>query len=75
MHGSFRRRARLLLGILALAMAIAAQTGDRTVYRGKTGTKYHVASCSTLKGKGIPIRLSEAKKQGREPCKVCKPGR
>lgn len=44
-----------------------------TVYRGKTGTKYHRESCPSLKGKGIPISLDEALDQGREPCKICKP--
>lgn len=42
-----------------------------TVYIGKTGTKYHKQSCSTLKGKGIPISIEEAREQGRQPCKVC----
>ena len=44
-----------------------------TVYIGKTGTKYHRQGCRTLKGNGSPISLSEAKAQGREACKVCKP--
>ena len=44
-----------------------------TVYIGKTGTKYHRQGCRTLKGNGSPISLSEAKAQGREACKICKP--
>lgn len=44
-----------------------------TVYRGKTGTKYHRKSCHTLKGNGIAITMQEALEQGREACKVCKP--
>lgn len=47
----------------------ASSTG--TVYIGKTGTKYHKKSCSTLKGKGTAISLSEAKAQGRTACKRC----
>ncbi len=43
------------------------------VYRGKTGDKYHRASCRTLKGGGIPITLEEAKSQGRQACKICNP--
>lgn len=46
---------------------------SRTVYIGKTGTKYHRKTCGTLKGKGRAITLSEALAQGREPCKRCKP--
>ena len=42
-----------------------------TVWVGETGNKYHRQSCPTLKGKGHAISLSEAKAQGREPCKVC----
>ena len=44
---------------------------EKTVYIGKTGTKYHNAGCRTLKGNDIPITLSEALADGREPCKVC----
>ena len=40
----------------------------------KTGTKYHLQSCRTLRGRGIPIKLSESKRDGREACKICKPG-
>lgn len=47
------------------------QSNSNTVWVGETGDKYHYQSCPTLKGKGHPISLSEAKAQGREPCKVC----
>lgn len=43
----------------------------RTVYIGKTGTKYHKQGCSTLKGEGSPISLEDAKAQGRTACKRC----
>lgn len=43
----------------------------RTVYVGKTGSKYHYRGCRTLKGGGIPISLDEALAQGRTACKVC----
>lgn len=53
--------------------AVSSETdkSEKTVYIGKTGTKYHKQSCRTLKGNGRPISLEEAKKQGRQPCKVC----
>lgn len=44
---------------------------SETVYIGKTGTKYHRKGCFTLKGKGRPISLTEAKQQGRAACKKC----
>ena len=44
-----------------------------TVYITKTGAKYHRAGCSSLSQSKIPISLEEAKAQGFEPCKRCKP--
>jgi len=43
------------------------------VYITKSGTKYHLENCTTLKGNKIPIKLTEAKAKGYLPCKVCKP--
>lgn len=37
----------------------------------RTGNKNHRQDCWTLKGKGHPISLDEAKRQGRTACKVC----
>ncbi len=50
-----------------------AETGENsiTVYVGKTGTKYHSKSCGTLKGKGIPMSLDDAKASGYTPCQKC----
>ena len=53
--------------------SVNESSSSETVYIGNTGNKYHRASCSTLKGGGHAISLSEALKQGREPCKRCKP--
>ena len=58
--------------LLMIVMFQMTTTAD-TVYIGKTGTKYHRQGCRTLKGNGSPISLSEAKAQGREACKICKP--
>lgn len=49
----------------------SSNNNSDTVWIGETGNKYHRQSCPTLKGKGHAISLSEAKAQGREPCKVC----
>lgn len=41
------------------------------VWVGNTGTKYHIQSCGTLKGKGHQITLQQAISEGRQACKVC----
>ncbi len=41
------------------------------VWVGEAGTKYHIQSCRTLKGKGHQITLKQALAEGREPCKIC----
>lgn len=43
---------------------------DPTVYVKENGKKYHKRNCKLVKGKK-GIKLSEAKKNGYEPCKVC----
>ncbi len=43
------------------------------VYITKTGSKYHRAECPHLRHGAIPIRLSEAKARGLEPCSHCRP--
>lgn len=48
------------------------QTG--TVYVTKTGKKYHLGSCSSLRRSKIPISLAEAK-QRYSPCSRCNPPR
>jgi hypothetical protein len=43
------------------------------VYRTTSGKKYHLATCSYVKGKAIPTSLKEARELGLTPCKVCHP--
>jgi methylphosphotriester-DNA--protein-cysteine methyltransferase len=62
----------------ALLLAVAAATfarpvDDPTVYKTKTGSKYHVASCSSLRKSKVEIKLSQAKQEGLQPCKRCHP--
>lgn len=52
---------------------VSSEDTEATVYRGKTGNKYHRQDCRTLKGSGTAITLEEALSQGREPCKICNP--
>ena len=49
------------------------QSADPTVYITNTGGKYHQGTCRYLSKSRIPISLSEAKRRGYTPCKVCKP--
>lgn len=54
--------------------SVSSQPVSGTVYRGRSGTKYHRATCPTLKrGGAYPMSLSEALSRGRTACKVCKP--
>lgn len=53
--------------------APGVEDAEVVVYITKTGTKYHVATCGTLKQSKIEITLEEAKAQGYEPCKLCNP--
>ena len=46
-----------------------------TVYITKTGSKYHISSCSSLRKSKIPISLKDAKVRGYGACKKCHPPR
>ena len=46
---------------------------EKIVYIAKTGKKYHLENCRTLRGEKEAIDLNEAIKDGYEVCKVCKP--
>ena len=43
---------------------------DPTVYVKENGKKFHKKNCKLVSGK-TGIKLSEAKKKGYEPCKIC----
>ena len=45
----------------------------QVVYVTRSGTKYHLGSCSHLSKSKIEKSLSEAKNAGYEPCKTCNP--
>lgn len=45
----------------------------QVVYVTKSGTKYHLGSCSHLSKSKIEKSLTEAKNAGYEPCKTCNP--
>ena len=70
MHNIYKRILITILVILFTGILIA---DDFTVYLTKTGTRYHLSSCSYLSSSKIPISLANALSQGYEPCKRCKP--
>jgi DNA repair exonuclease SbcCD ATPase subunit len=49
----------------------SSTSNSQMVWVGNTGTKYHVQSCRTLKGKGNQITMQQALAEGRQACKVC----
>lgn len=80
------RRLFLILALLcvaslpAIAPTQSAQASpaitarkEQTVYITRTGAKYHRGSCRYLHSSKIAIKKSEARAQGYDPCKVCRP--
>lgn len=66
----------LLAGITATpdASAIAyVQKKEQTVYVTRTGKKYHLGDCRYLRQSKIPIKKSQAIREGYTACKVCRP--
>lgn len=55
------------------SMPTADDTTQQVVYVTKSGTKYHLGSCSHLSKSKIEKSLSDAKAQNYEPCKTCNP--
>ena len=52
---------------------IFSSNGDLIVYVTKTGTKYHLEGCSSLRSSKIPTTLQEAVSRGMGPCSICSP--
>jgi len=48
-----------------------AVDAGKIVYVTDSGSKYHEAGCTSLKGKGIEITVGEAIEEGKEACKNC----
>lgn len=51
----------------------ANENTSQTVYRTKTGEKYHRDGCQYLKKSKIPVTVAEAQSMGLTPCSKCKP--
>ena len=59
------------VALMSVADVTAAQA-DETVYVTRTGSKYHRASCSSLRSSSIPLKLAEAAARY-GPCSRCSP--
>ena len=62
-----------LITFIIILMISANLIAKNVVYITKTGKKYHLQNCRTIKGEAYKISLSEAKQKGYTACKVCKP--
>lgn len=51
----------------------AHESQQKTVYRTKSGSKYHRASCSYLRKSAIPLTKADAIARGLAPCSRCSP--
>jgi hypothetical protein len=68
-----KRKITLVLILSFVAVFILAAPATTTVYVTKTGEKYHLSTCSSLRKSNIQTTLGEAIAQGYEPCKICEP--
>lgn len=59
--------------LLGLFLALSVTVYSQTCYVTKTGSKYHMPSCSYLKYSKIPHELSKATEAGYTACSQCKP--
>jgi len=62
---------KLLLSLFFLLLNLAAVQAQ-TVYKTRTGAKYHVATCGYLKS-SFAINIQDALAEGLTACSVCKP--
>ena len=51
--------------------SVSAPPGETIVYVTKTGEKYHEENCSALSDSCIPVLLTQAKLEGKQPCSRC----
>ena len=63
---------KLLLSLFFIFLTLIAVQAQ-TVYKTRTGAKYHVATCGYLKS-AIAINIQDALAEGLTACSVCKPG-
>ena len=62
-----------LVLVLITQNMMFASNGDLVVYITKTGSKYHLETCRSLRSSKIPTSLQEAVSNGLGPCSICNP--
>ena len=55
------------------ASSAGSSSGAGEVYITRTGGKYHLSWCTSLRSSRIPISRADAEARGYEACKICKP--
>lgn len=64
----------ILRTIAVFAFTLLTSLGySQTVYATKDGKKYHKKNCTIVKEGKKGVDVKDAKKQGLQPCQVCKP--
>ncbi len=61
----------VFIAVLFIAL-FCTKLNAQTVYVTESGKKYHAKNCSNAKTGKKGMELAAAKKEGFEPCKVCK---
>lgn len=64
---------KVILTLSLICLFTISKLNAQTVYITETGKKYHAKNCDVAKTGKKGIELAEAKKQGYDACKVCKP--
>ena len=52
---------------------ISLSANAQTFYKTPSGKKYHLATCRMVKNVSQSVSITELKKSGLEPCKICHP--
>jgi methylphosphotriester-DNA--protein-cysteine methyltransferase len=68
-----KKRFAIILVLFLVSMILYAAGGDTIVYITKTGSKYHTATCSSLRKSKIETTLRNAVSKGLGPCSRCDP--
>ncbi|MEO6818184.1 MAG: hypothetical protein ABI204_00550, partial [Ginsengibacter sp.] len=52
---------------------ISLSANAQTFYKTPSGEKYHLANCRSVKNVSQAVSITELKKSGLQPCKICQP--
>ena len=66
-------RKKIFLAIMMLVCAVSVALASNQVVVTPTGKKYHRPDCRTLHQEMRWLSVEQAKAEGYQPCKVCRP--